>query len=185
MANAAITATTWLGINDDATLGSNWSFGVPTSLTDTFIGATPTTSLVGFGAIRANSTLVATSVNFIANDTITIDTKTYIYKASGSADGEVDLGGDIEASLDNLFDAINLVAGGNYGASMTIHPTVSATASTSLTLLVHAKDAGTAGNSIVTTEDGGNTGDAAWDGATLTSGAANGVVIKYVYIDAN
>lgn len=184
MANAAVTATTWVGTTDDATLGSNWTFGVPDNASglatlDMFIEASPSTSLVGFGAVRARGTLTGTG-NFIADEVVVLDSKTYTYKASPSADGEVDLGVDLETSLDNLFDSINLVAGGAYGASMTIHPTVTAISNSATVLVVVAKDAGTGGNSIVSTTDGAN---ASWGAGTLGDGAANGDVLNNIWSD--
>lgn len=182
MANAALTATTWVGTTTDATLGSNWDFGVPDENNiDVFIGATPTTSLVGFGALRARGTLTVTG-NFANGEEVVIDAKTYTFvdPAAPSADGEVDVGGDAEASLDNLFDAINLVAGGDYGASMTIHPTVTAILNTATFLTVAAKNAGTGGNSIVSTTDGGN---ASWGAGTLAGGAAVGALMQNAYTD--
>lgn len=186
MANTFPTATTWVGSTDDATLGSNWTFGIPNQDdVDVFIGATPSTSLVGFGAVSARQTLNA-STNFEANDTVVLDEKTYTYKAAPSADGEVDVGVDLEASLDNLFDAINLVAGGAYGASMTIHPTVEAELNLSTSLTVKAKDGGVGGNSIVSLPDAtnGNAGDGIWSAATLVNGAATGAIMENVYTDA-
>lgn len=184
MANTFPRATTWVGNTDDATLGSNWTFGVPNQdLVDVFIGATPSTSLVGFGAKSARGTMNA-STNFIEDDTVILDAKTYTYKDAPSADGEVDVGTDLETSLDNLFDAINLVAGGAYGASMTIHPTVEAEINLSTSLTVKAKDAGTVGNSIVSDVGGGNTGDGTWSAGTLGGGAATGALMENVYTDA-
>jgi len=183
MANAAPTSTTWSGGTTDSTLGSNWTAGVPDAATiDVRIGNTTTTSLVNFGGVRARGTLTG-STNFIADDTVTLDAKTYTYKASPSADGEVDLGVDLETSLDNLFDAINLVLGGAYGGSMTIHPTVTALSNTATVLVVAAKDAGTAGDSIVSGVGVGNTGDSTWGGATLSGGAATAATMNDVFID--
>lgn len=66
---------------------------------------------------------VITSGTIVADETITVGGKVYTFKASPSADGEVDVGADDDGSLDNLAAAINL--GGvstQYGASMTLNP---------------------------------------------------------------
>lgn len=64
--------------------------------------------------------------NFSAADTVTIGTKVYTFvdPAAPSADGEVNLGADANASLTNLKAAINLSGNGSgeYGAGMTQHP---------------------------------------------------------------
>jgi len=177
-------STSWVGTTTDATLGSNWSNGVPDITTnDVYIGSSVTTSLVGFGAKRSKQTLTA-STNFIADDTVTLDVKTYTYKASPSADGEVDVGTDLETSLANLLAAINLSGtGGEYGASMTVHPTVTAISSNATTLVVAAKDATAAGDSIASTVGGGNTGDGAWGAAALAGYAASTATMNSVWVD--
>lgn len=175
MANAAVTTTSWVGTTKDATLGSNYTAGVADEATiDLLVPGTTTQSLENFGSVRSRGTLTDGGVDFIADDTVILDAKTYIYKASPSADGEVDLGVDLETSLDNLHDAINLVVGGAYGASMTVHPTVTALSNTATTLTVAAKDGGTAGDSIVSDVGGGNTGNATWGAGTLAAGSGTG-----------
>lgn len=182
MANAATTITTWVGTTTDGSLGSNWSAGVPDAATiDVVLNSGNVKDIAtGFTSIRARGTMVG-SINFVDGYTVTIDSKVYTFvdPAAPSADGEVDLGGDLETSLDNLHDAINLVAGGAYGASMTIHPTVTALSNTASTLVVAAKDGGTAGNSIVLDESGA---DPAWLSATLENGAADGATMGNGYI---
>ena len=126
-------------------------------------------------SMPARRTMVA-STNFVADDTVVLDTTTYIFKASPSADGEVDVGADLETSLDNLMAAINLEVpiSGKYDDDMTLHPTVTAVLSTATTLIVAAKSYGTSGNSIVSEVGGGNTGDGGWQGTTLAGGATTG-----------
>jgi hypothetical protein len=177
--------TTWVGTTTDGSLGSNWSDGLPDAATIHAImdGSSILSIATGFTAIRARQTLTG-STNFEADDTVILDAKTYTYKASPSADGEVDVGVDLQTSLDNLMAAINLETpiGGKYGASMTIHPTVTAVSSDATTLVVAAKDGGTAGNSIASTV-GANTGDATWGAATLSGGAADGATMGNVYME--
>jgi hypothetical protein len=83
----------------------------------------------------------------------------------------VDLGADSTESLDSLRLAINNegTPGVTYSTALDAHPTVLARSSTTNTLRVQARDAGAAGNSIVTTETGANI---AWSAGTLTGGGA-------------
>lgn len=186
MGNAATTETTWVGITTDGSLGSNWSNGVPDDTTINAIlnGVSVLSIATGFTSRRARQTLVA-STPFVENDTVTLDSKMYTYKDAPSADGEVDVGTNLEASLDNLFAAINLVTpiDGAYGASMTIHPTVTVLSNTTNSFVVAAKDGGTAGNSIDSLEGGGNTGNGAWLAGTLENGAVDGATMSNIYID--
>lgn len=71
--------------------------------------------------------------------------------------------------LDNLKLAINAtgIAGTNYSTGTTIHPTVYATTNTNTEQTVVSRNAGTAGNSIATTETMANY---AWGASTLASG---------------
>lgn len=126
-------------------------------------------------SMPARQTLTATT-NFVEDDTIFILPTLYTFKDDPSADGEVDVGTDLETSLDNIMAAINLEVpiGGKYGASMAIHGTVTAVLSTATTLVVAAKSYGTGGNSINTTIGVGNTGDGTWGDTTLAGGATTG-----------
>lgn len=132
---------------------------------------------------EADGTLQATAIS--AGDTVTIDTTVYEFTAgnvdTGSPDGTganpwlVALGVDLAESIRNLFYAINAdegTAGTDYSTATTAHPTVRAYAYSSDDLFVSAKEVGTAGNSIATTETGS---DMAWDDATLTGGGTTKV----------
>lgn len=119
--------------------------------------------------IASSSTLTGTS-NFGNTETVTIDTKVYTFQTTlTDVDGNVQIGGSLAASLLNLLNAINLTGtpGTDYALSMTLHPTVTATASDATTLDVEAKTPGTAGDTIATTETAAN---ASWTGATLAGG---------------
>lgn len=119
-----------------------------------------------------DNTLPATgTLTFGANpldtETVVFDAKTYTFQtALTDVDGNVLIGASASASLDNLIAAITLGAGSGstYAASMTLHPTISATAGAGDTLTAVAKAGGVAGNSLATTTT--ITG-AAWGGATL------------------
>ena len=75
--------------------------------------------------------------NVAADDTVIIGEHTYIFKASPSAAFEVDVGTDLETSIDNLTSAINLDGTvGAYGASHVLQsPYFVATDSTTVTTL--------------------------------------------------
>jgi len=126
--------------------------------------------------VKATGTLTGT-VNFSDTDTVTIDTKVYTFQATlTNVDGNVQLGGSLATSLQNLYDAINLTGtpGTQYAAAMTLHPTVTATAVGATTLDVEAKLGGTQGNLIATTS---SVADPDWGAATLTGGAGDLVIL--------
>jgi hypothetical protein len=127
-------------------------------------------------AVAAAGTLTGTA-NFANTETVTIDAKVYTFQTTlTDVDGNVQIGASLAASLQNLLDAINLTGtpGTQYASSMTLHPTVTATGNTATTLTVAAKDSGTAGNAIVTTETATN---ASWGAATLQNGAGDVVIL--------
>lgn len=119
----------------------------------------------------ATSTLTSSGVNVTADDTVTIDTTVYTFKAVPSAAYEVDIGADAAATLDNLKAAINATgtAGTTYGTGTLVHPTVIATTNTDTTQVIRAKTIGTAANSIATTSTAATL---TWTGATMASGVA-------------
>ncbi len=102
-------------------------------------------------------------------ETITIDAKTYALQTTlTDVDGNIQIGADRAATQANIAAAINLtgVAGTDYAASMSIHPTVEAGTWVADDLVLTARTAGAAGNTIVTTESMGGTNNA-FDAATL------------------
>lgn len=105
------------------------------------------------------------------NDTITIGDVTYKLVTTPSAAFDVKLGATAADTASNLAKAINLsgVAGTDYGTGTTVHPGVTATASTS-TVTVTAKVGGLGGNSIALAKTGSNI---TVSGATLSGGAGN------------
>ncbi|MDB4726414.1 hypothetical protein OAF54_03165 [bacterium] len=126
-------------------------------------------------SVGATGTLTA-ATNFANNDTVTIGSKVYTFQTTlTNVDGNIQIGATVALSHENLRRAINLdgVAGTNYAAAMTIHPTVSAT-DTATTTIVTAKVTGTAGNTIATTETGANS---SWAAATLTGGTGDVVIL--------
>lgn len=125
----------------------------------------------GDNAVKASGTLTLTG-NAVDAETITIGSKTYTFEDTlTDVDGNVHIGATVEETLDNLKNAINLGpgAGTDYAASMTKHPTVEASEGAGDTLVITAITAGTAGNSIATTETMTN---GSFGAATLENGAA-------------
>lgn len=127
------------------------------------IGVTPN------DAVKAQGTLTASS-NFADTETVTINGKVYTFQTTlTNVNGNVKLGASLTDSLANLRKAIDLsgVAGTDYAAAMTEHPTVEPVSSNATTLVVRAKAAGTAGNALTTTDTATN---ASWGGGTLSGG---------------
>jgi len=182
-------STSWIGTTTDATLDSNWTNGVPDGQTpdgsmDVYVSATPAASIINFGCYRAAQILTTTG-NFSNGETVTIDTKTYTFvdPAAPSSDGEVDIGGDADTSLSNLYAAITLGAGSGtaYAAATTAHPSCWASHPSASTDRVWSLDAGTAGNSIATTTTALN---ASWGDVTLAGGTQNSAAtMNNVYFD--
>lgn len=118
-------------------------------------------------AVAAAQTLTASA---IANgDTITIGSNVYLFQDTLTAGaGHVKRSGTLATDLATLAKAINLtgVAGTDYGVGTAIHPDVSAT-SDATHLVITAKVASAAANTIATTETGAGT---AWAAATMAGG---------------
>ena len=129
----------------------------------------------------ATGTLSGTA-NFLNGETVTIGTTVYTFLTPW-VDGTpftVDCTTSLAATLQNLFDAINLTGtiGTQYGTGTTIHPTVTATSNTATQLVVRAKIRGTAGNlidSLVTTA-----GDMVWSATKLAGGAGDMNILTLV-----
>ena len=122
----------------------------------------------GGSTVKSQGTLTLNS-NPGDAETVTIDGKVYTLElVLTDVDGHVLIGGTASITLDNLIDAINLGAGAgtDYAAATTLHPTVSAAAGAADTMVATAKEGGTAGDAIATTEglvDVAST----WDAGTL------------------
>ena len=126
-------------------------------------------------SVAATATLT-NATNFLDTETVTIDGKVYTFQTSlTNVDGNVQIGASVALSHENLRRAINLdgVAGTNYAAATTLHPTVSAT-DTATTTIVTAKVSGSAANAIAVSETA-STGS--WSGATLAGGAGDAVIL--------
>ncbi|KKN47449.1 hypothetical protein LCGC14_0662890 [marine sediment metagenome] len=136
-------------------------------------------SAVTGARVRASETLTLTNQP-LDTETVTLDSKVYVFQdILTDVDGNVKIGATVALSIANLISAINLngTAGTDYATAMTLHPTVQAVAGTGDSIDVEAKDAGTTGNSIASTETltNGAFGGATFGGGTdskLAGGAA-------------
>ncbi len=121
--------------------------------------------------VHATNTLNLTGLP-LNTETVVIDSKTYTWQDTlTDVDGNVHIGTDAAACIVNLVNAIKLGpgAGTDYATAMTLHPSVFGEDIAGDNMLATAKDAGTAGNSIATTETLTN---GSWTGgATLLNGA--------------
>lgn len=126
---------------------------------------------------------VLTASGTIANnDTVRIDSVYYKWTNAsvdaGTPDGTagnpwlVKLEGSSASSLSNLYYAINAGGGAGtiYSTALTVHATVSANAQSGNDLYVVARESGTAGNAIVTTE---TSAVLSWGGGTLSGGGTD------------
>lgn len=122
--------------------------------------------------VFAVGTLTSSGV-FTDTQTVVVGTKTYTTQTVlTNVDGNVFIGANAAATLQNLKDAINLTGtpGTQYAAAMTANSLCRAVSVTATTLLVSSRVAGAIGNQIPTTETQTN---AAWGGAVLASGAGD------------
>lgn len=127
--------------------------------------------------LPATGTLTCTT-NFANNETVTVGTKAtstpavYTFKTTlTGAAFEVLIDTSTQNSLQNLFNAINAGAGAGtkYGTGTTANLDVIASQLPAGLMLVTALTAGTAGNSIASTETGAHS---SWGGSTLSGGTA-------------
>ncbi len=120
---------------------------------------------------KASQTITATA-NYADTETVEYGGKTYTFQVTlTDVDGNVQVGSDLEESLSNLFAAGTLGAGAGtaYAASTTAHPNSTPVAVSDTALRAEANDAGTAGNSLTTTETAAN---ASWGDTTMAGGTA-------------
>lgn len=108
------------------------------------------------------------------SETVIIGSKTYTFQTTlTNVDGNVKIGANLEESLANLFNAINLGpgAGEAYAAAMTRHPQVQAYSHSATALVVRSPGAVANAVAVSGTYPGG--ANAAWGGANLAGGAGN------------
>lgn len=109
--------------------------------------------------------------NAVADETITIGSRTYTWKAAvGAVADEVEVGATASDSIDNLVAAINGAAGAGtiYGTGTVAHADVDAAAGAGDTMDLTATVTGAAGNLIATTE---TMTQGSFGGLTLSGGA--------------
>lgn len=122
-------------------------------------------------AVAARVILTLTD-NALDTETVTIGAKVYTFQDTlTNVDGNVKIGATAAITLSNLVAAINLGTGAGtaYAAATTVHSTVTAVEGAGDTVVVTAKTAGTAGNSIASTETLTN---GSFASATLLGGLA-------------
>ena len=110
----------------------------------------------------------------VADETVVIGGKTYTFKATPAADGDVqyDVGDDHQVNAENLRKAVNLegTAGTEYHAEMTRNPYCDASWDGTDVLTIYARVAGAVGNLIPVTV---GTSGITLDNALLENGAGS------------
>jgi hypothetical protein len=136
----------------NATAGAGSAYGTWTLINDQVSATTNTDTTQLF---------VAKTVGNEGNLVATTETSSHLAWGATTLAGGVDatanqvlIGASAAAALDNLKSAVNNSAGGGtvYSSNTTIHPNVNATTNTDTTQVFAANNAGSAGNSIATTE---------------------------------
>lgn len=146
-----------------------------TNLSDAVSFATPV------NAVAAKVTLTIATLP-TADDTFTIGTKVYTFKATAEADGDIAIGADVAATRLNTVAAIN---GTGEGQVCTAHPDVTCAAFSSANAVITAKVNGTAGNDIASTETFTAEGNV-FSAETLTTGVDGTVASKgAIRVDAS
>jgi hypothetical protein len=149
--------------NDTTTLRTILTAGANGSLIDSIIVSSDDSSARDMqffttfpSDISAQNTLTSNGTNVSNNDTVTIGSKVYTFQTTlTNVDGNVKIGASATLSMTNLCNAINLgagVVGTDYATAMTANTQVTATNPTTTTVYLRAITAGTAGNSIASTE---------------------------------
>ena len=116
-------------------------------------------------AVAAKVTLTLATLP-TENDTMTIGTKVYTFKATAAADGDIAIGADVAATRLNVVAAINGTGDGQVCAA---HPDVSCAAFSSADAVVTAKVKGVAGSAITVAETFTAVGNI-FSGAALAGG---------------
>lgn len=128
-------------------------------------------------AITDHATVTLTGTgNPVAAETMTLGSRVYTFRATAATfagANEILIGAALTNTLDNIKAAINGAAGeGTTFSNNTLrHETIFASNKTATTVVFHARVAGTAGNSLASTETMTNN---SFGAGTLTGGAAAG-----------
>lgn len=135
------------------------------------IGVTPNDS------VKAVSVLTATA-NFTNAETVTLGVRTYTFQSAlTNVNGNVQIGGTLADSLQNLKNAINGsggTPGTDYAAATVSHEFVEAVSATATALSVRALTSGVAGNALASTDTCAN----ANFGTVTFTGGANSTVTE-------
>lgn len=139
-------------------------------------GAKATSTLTTSGIVYAKfpqSVITSNATNVSEDDTVTIGSTVYRFKATPIALNDIDIGASAAATLDNLKEVIN----GTYAVGIAflgtvINPDVTATTNTDTTQLVVSKVIGTANNTKATTETAVTL---SWADTTLGGGTGTSV----------
>ncbi len=145
--------------------------GVKSSLVHTF----PDTALVA--SVQATETLTFTGQP-LDTETVTLGSTVYTFKTTPASAYDVQISTvDVDQSVMNLIDAVNATGlrTGAYFAGTLVHPTVSAAQGAGDTVTITALLAGTAGNSLASTETLTN---GSFGAATLSGGLATGALVS-------
>ena len=130
-------------------------------------------------AATGTLTLTAQATNL---ETVVINGKTYTFEAVlTNVDGHVKAAATAAGCIANLVAAITLASGKGtaYATATTLHPTVTAAPGVGDTMVATAKQVGTVGNAITTTETLLN---GSWGGGTL-SGGSDGDLVTLAEVD--
>lgn len=190
ISTAALLSTSLTGTNNDLDITAATAGSAGNSITVAYVdpaaqgaslsvsvsGTDITVSLATDSVATAQGTLTSDATAPSNNDTVTIGQYVYTYKTTlTGAPFEVLIGASAAVALDNLKSAVNGTSGEGttYGTGTVPHPRVDATTNTDTTQLFVSKVAGSAFNSIATTEASTHL---SWGAATLTGGLDGGAI---------
>jgi len=141
--------------------------------TDTTVTITPGTSLTAATGMLSE---VAGRTNVVANNKVTIGSfqYTFVNTLTNSRPNQVKIGTLFDGSMSNLIAAVNHAAGSGtlYSTNTPINSLAAAGVLTSHAFAVTARNAGPAGNTIVTTNSTATT-NLTWNGHNTLTGGAN------------
>ena len=129
----------------------------------------------GYGGSFAIGTITSDGTNVADGDTVTIGSRTYTFRITRVAPGDVAIGANAAATLTNLHGAINLhnaLTPAGYFLGTLGHPDIWSPAVTATVVNLQARVAGTAGNSLTLSRTSAGTPHLSVSAATLTGGTA-------------
>lgn len=124
----------------------------------------------GYGGTYAVGAIVSDASNTAEGETVTVGARTYTFRASPAAAGDVLLGASAAASLTNLAAAINLYNNSTlYHSSTLANADVRVTSVSSTTIALQARMPGVAGNALALSETSAHLTVTAFAGGTAGS----------------